>query len=155
MGGRDLWALFLEKHCPLVGRPPPLVNLTAMDCAKIAYEYAHTIHEGCRLAEIDLAAAPKWSEAHRKEVDLAIGDIIDAADLQPISRLSFGGLVELLTRLKWIASALVLQDAANEPWSLPVPQSLGQDLKEVLVLITLLGGEGREYPPRFREGQLP
>lgn len=155
MGGRDLWAIFLEKHCPLVGRPPSMVNLTAMDCAKIAYEYAQTIHEGCRLAEIDLAAAPKWRAEHRREVDLAIGNIIDAADLQPISQLSSGGLVELLTRLKWIASALVSQDAAHERWSLPVPPGLSQDLKEVLVLITLLGGEGREYPPRFRDGQLP
>lgn len=151
MGASGLWAIFLEKHLSLrPGARPVMRRLSAADCMKTAYEYLSSLHQAAKAIGMTKARWPGWHETHAKELNLAIGDMVDEANIDSWPRLSEGGVAELIRRLEWCVTALALEDKAGSDWSMSVPVALDPNPAETLVLIMLLAGPGKDYPLEWR-----
>lgn len=154
MSGSKLWAEYLDLHFPVEGDgPPPMIRASAEDCAKIIHEYVLTFIEVFEI--IGPHEVPAATSDAVWEVDRALEQVVMDGNLDAFVQLSVDGLYELMDRLTWSESALVLEEGAASGWSLPLPTDAPDDVQEIATLLAVLAGPGRDCPPEWRLERKP
>jgi hypothetical protein len=150
MARESLWAAYLERHFrPAPGEEPAMVSLSAADCSPLIFAWMQDI--GVRIGPEAIDRQP--TRAAIRELDEVLRKIVISGSLVALLRLRPAAMRELYARLEWCLMGLMLEEGAGSTWSMPMPADAPPDVREAALLLDLLSGPGKDYPPRQPRGK--
>lgn len=144
--GSKLWGEYLQRHFRLgPGEKPDIQHLGPQAVAELLYPYMQSFVATAS----EMKAKP--SLVSERQVDAVLKKIAISGELDAIGELPDAGIAELADRLEWAVSALMLEDPATSSFSLPVPRAAPDSIVMLAVLLSVLGGFGKERPRGWRQ----